>query len=154
MNKKNRNIIAVISVFTLIIGIIYAKQIKKNDNSVYQQIINRDYEVAQSLEQLKENADIIVKGQYKSFIDIWNMSRDPVDIQKEDSEYYIEGKRYNFQIDEILKGQPQSDAIIVSLDSATKNSIDLRESENDSPNVYEYMYENPLFIEPELGSEF
>lgn len=154
MNKKYRSIIAVISVFALIIGIIYAKQTKNNDNLTYQQIINRDYEVAQSLEQLKENADIIVKGRYTSFIDTWNMSRDPVDIQKEDSEYYIEGKRYNFQIDEILKGQLQSYAIIVSLDSATKNSIDLRESENDSPNIHEYMYENPLFIEPELGSEY
>lgn len=67
MNKKYRSIITVIIVFALLIGIIYAKQTKNNDNLTYQQIINRDYEVAQSLKQLKENADIIVKGRYTFF---------------------------------------------------------------------------------------
>ena len=44
MNKKYRSIITVISVFALLISIIYAKQTKNNDNLTYQQIINRDYE--------------------------------------------------------------------------------------------------------------
>lgn len=132
---------------------IFSRQPKTNKSN-YEQVINNDYEVAKNLEQLKEVSDIIVKGKYVEFIDTWNMSRDPIDIQKEDSEYYIEGKNYSFQIEEVLKGNPESDSIIVSIESATKNSIDLRENDNDQPDIHYYMYNNPRFIEPDIGADY
>ena len=73
------------------------------------------------------------------------MSRDPINIQKEDSEYYTEGKNYRFQIEEVIKGNPESDSIIVSIESATRNSIDFRENDNDQPDIHHYMYTNPGF---------
>lgn len=89
---KTKYIILAVSLCVVVFGIgIFYKQ-QKADESNYVQLIQNDYVIAQSLEQLKEVSDIIVKGKYTKFIDTWNMSRDPVDIQKEDSEYYIEGK--------------------------------------------------------------
>lgn len=89
---KAKYIILAVSLCIVIFGISILYKQQKVDKSNYEQLIQNDYAIAQSLEQLKEVSDVIVKGKYTKFIDTWNMSRDPVDIQKEDSEYYIEGK--------------------------------------------------------------
>ena len=46
------------------------------------------------------------------------------------------------------------DSIIVSIESATRNSIDFRENDNDQPDIHHYMYTNPRFIEPDIGNEY
>ena len=151
---KYKYTIIIVSLCLIAFGIgIFSRQ-QKTDNSGYKQVIHSDYDVAYNLEQLKEVSDIIVKGKYVEFIDTWNMSRDPINIQKEDSEYYIEGKNYRFQIEEVIKGNPESDSIIVSIESATRNSIDFRENDNDQPDIHHYMYTNPRFIEPDIGNEY
>lgn len=151
---KTKYIILAVSLCVVVFGIgIFYKQ-QKADESNYVQLIQNNYATAQSLEQLKEVSDVIVKGKYTEFIDTWNMSRDPVDIQKEDSEYYIEGKNYRFEIEEVIKGNPESSSIIVSIEALSRNSIDLRKNDYDLPDIHYYTYTNPLFIEPDIGDEY
>lgn len=151
---KAKYIILAVTLCVIIFGIgIFYKQ-QKADKLNYEQLIQNDYEIAQSLEQLKEVSDVIVKGKYTKFIDTWNMSRDPVDIQKEDSEYYIEGKNYRFEIEEVIKGNPESSSIIVSMESHSRNSIDLRENDHDQIDIHYYTYTSPLFIEPDIDDEY
>lgn len=151
---KAKYIILAVSLCIVIFGISILYKQQKVDKSNYEQLIQNDYAIAQSLEQLKEVSDVIVKGKYTKFIDTWNMSRDPVDIQKEDSEYYIEGKNYRFEIEEVIKGNPESSSIIVSMESHSRNSIDLRKNDHDEIDIHYYTYTNPLFIEPDIGDEY
>jgi hypothetical protein len=75
----------------------------------------QDYPTTSELEEMVQEADVVLIGEYKDLDHTWNMARDPDDFQKEDTENYVEGHIYNFKVDEILKGESVLESLQVNL---------------------------------------
>src|SRR5690625_3481805 len=84
------------------------------DNVTEDVEMDEDYPVASSIDDLTEEADIIVIGQFLSDYETWNMARDPKDVQKEDENNDVEGKLYSFEVFDYLKGNGK-DSIEVNM---------------------------------------
>lgn len=67
-----------------------------------------DYPVAMDIHSIIHESDVIVVGKYVKFHSSWNMARDPNDINKEDPNLYVEGKVFEFQVDQYLYGKGDS----------------------------------------------
>lgn len=104
-----------------------------------------DYRIADSLSEMVNGAQVIVVGEYTGLDSTWNMSRNPQNPQEESSETYVEGLLYNFSVHEVLKGELDSDTILVN----HRHS----ETQNLSEEI-PLTIEDPLFIEPEENAAY
>ncbi|WP_353096145.1 hypothetical protein [Tissierella praeacuta] len=134
------------------------------ESSLEKVVISIDYPVTSKLECMVDESDYIIVGSYFGFNSSWNMARNPKDITKEDTERYIEGRLYDFRVDEILKGTEVKDSIKVNhrylermifVDSnEITNSEGIIEGEKNYTTEYSFDKKDILFIEPELNAKY
>jgi len=74
-----------------------------------------DYPISTSPQVMYERADCVVIGQYGDFLYKFNMSRDPSDPSKESPDRYSEGHMYAFQVEQVLKGEANTEIISVNI---------------------------------------
>jgi len=135
------------------------------DNKVPQTIlISKDFSLTSSFEEMVNQSDLVVIGEYKNFDSKWNMARDPYNPLEEDTENYVEGHLYNFKISETIKGTAVSK--IVKVNHRYAESFLLEESNavvaedgiilKEATKVVTKKVENkdPLYIEPTLGKKY
>lgn len=118
-----------------------------------------DYRIADSLPEMINGAQVIVVGEYTGLDSTWNMSRNPQNPEEESSEIYVEGLLYNFSVHEVLKGELDSDTILVNhRHSETQNLVESNAQINSEGVIIKeateseeipLTIEDPLFIEPE-----
>lgn len=118
-----------------------------------------DYLIIDDLPEMVHEAELIVVGEYTGLDSTWNMSRNPQNPQEESSETYVEGLLYNFSVHEVLKGELDSDTILVNhRHSETQNLVESNAQINSEGVIIKEATESeeipltiadPLFIEPE-----
>ena len=126
--------------------------------------VRLDYPVAVSLEDMIDAADYIVLGEYTGYHGSWNMAKDPADIQKDDPENTAEGRLYDFQIRQVLKGSVEEENILVNqtwsetipiLDSDAEFDAEGRViRESTESRTVPVTVQSSLFIEPEYGCSY
>jgi len=170
LNKKVKSIITTICLCTIIgVGSYatfnshYSKLINKNDGSSTV-ILSKDFPLTSYLNEMIEEADIIVIGEYTSFDSTWNMARNPDNLMENDSENYVEGHLFNFNISQLLKGSINKETIKVN--HRFSETIKIEDSdaiiapdgtiqkEATYVNVEEVTNKDPLYIEPMIGENY
>ncbi|UYX53654.1 hypothetical protein M3Y14_05785 [Bacillus thuringiensis] len=112
MNKKLKFILLTVPfVICLSIGgySIYFGEI--GDKTI---LIAKDFPSTSRLEDMVKEADVVAIGNYDGLDSTWNMARNPQDISQEDQENYVEGHLYNFNVKEVLKGDPLQDRMKIN----------------------------------------
>lgn len=181
MNKKFK-VLTILSTFLIIGGSAYlyqnnnqndgeittssnAKSIQNHDQKE-SLLVSHDFAIASDFSDMVEQSDVVVLGTYKSFDSSWNMARNSDDLYKEATDHYIEGKLYNFTVDEVLAGDLQTKEIRVN--HRYSEIIDYEETSGDeiiSPEgilikepsevtIHKLENKDPSFIEPEYGKEY
>ncbi len=127
-------------------------------SSVY---IHSDYPTAASIDAMEAASEYIVVGQYTAYDSSWNMARNPLTPEVEDTDHYTEGRLYRFQVDRVLRGELESDEILINLRySETVTAVESNAVvDHDGrivkaatqENTLSFVAHDPLFIEPELG---
>lgn len=153
MKKSMKLIFVGFIICGLVTGYFYLNELKKENDSVVAKV-ERDLLVADSLDNMQDKAEVIVRGKYISFDHEWNMARNQENILEEDPNIYVGGKLYNFEITEVLKGTTETSNILVNHRYKEKNEVDLREEDAKEPDIHTYETIDPLFIEPDLGDEY
>ena len=147
--KKKRMLFSGISLFMILMVFVFVWKAKKTageeQKAAWKISMSADYPVAQSLTEMTAAADVVVSGQYRGLDSTWTMARNPENIQQEDETYYMEGYRYRFEVEEILKGTVEEKEILVNQKHSTTLSVRSAVSDMDGTVIAE----NPLFIEPE-----
>jgi hypothetical protein len=157
----------------LVFGAIFAvialfwRDAPRKENTIQQKThfsIHRDYPIANELSEMVNSSELIVVGRYTGFDSIWNMARNPGNIYEEDTERYVEGHLYSFEIDEILKGNTEKDEILINhkyseLIKTTESNAVINEqgiiiSEATEINEISFTLTNKLYIEPEIGATY
>ena len=123
-----------------------------------------DYPVVSTLDEMAGESEFIVIGRYTSLDSKWNMARNPDNITEEDSENYVEGWLYNFEIDDVLKGNLESRTILVNhkysqVITTTESNAVVDDEGNilkaaTEQNTLSFSVHDPMFIEPELDSTY
>lgn len=126
--------------------------------------IGLDYPTTSELKEMVETADLVIIGYYENFDRTWNMSRNSEDIHKEDEDNYVEGRIYNFNINEIIKGHVDSELIEINMrfsetvefeeSNAVVSPEGIIEKEATEVTIHEIEVIDPLFIEPELNRKY
>lgn len=182
MDKKRKVLIIILSTFIIIGGSAYfyknnnqnnreiAASVKANSIQNHDQnknlLVSHDFMLTSELTNMVEQSDVIVLGTYKNFDSSWNMARDPDDLNKEATDHYIEGKLYNFTVDEVLAGDLQTKEIRVN--HRYSETIKYEETSGDeviSPEgillkepskvtIHKLENKDPSFIEPEYNKQY
>lgn len=180
MMGKKKIILTILSTFIIIVGSIYLfesnnQNNKKNTTSanstpIQKQnknlLISHDFALTSDLSEMFEQSDVIVLGTYKNFDSSWNMARNSYDLNKEAKDHYIEGKLYNFSVDEVLAGDLQTNEIRIN--HRYSEIIDYEETSGDeivSPKgilikepskvtIHKLENKDPSFIEPEYNKQY
>ncbi|SDY04025.1 hypothetical protein SAMN05421736_101207 [Evansella caseinilytica] len=108
-----------------------------------------DYPVAENLEAMATEADVVVRGTFSRFKETWNMARHPVDISEPDRENYVEGHLYEFDVDEVILGQIDNKQMTVNY-----RYSELIQVENSKEDLFDITVEDPRYIKPELNTEY
>ncbi|HDR7686514.1 cardiolipin synthase [Bacillus toyonensis] len=144
MNKKMKFIFWIIplAIFLSIGGYsIYFGEVE--DKTI---LITKDFPSTSRLEDMVKEADVVAIGNYDGFDSIWNMARNPQDISQEDQENYVEGHLYNFNVKEVLKGDPLQNRMKINYRYAEKIEIDDSNAK--------VVNEDPLYIKLEIGKKY
>jgi hypothetical protein len=179
---KKKKILMILSTFILIgsSAYLYEKNNQNNEkisastkeNSLQKQVqkknllVSHDFKTTSDLSNMVEQSDVVVLGSYNSFDSSWNMARNPDDLNKEATDHHIEGRLYNFTVDEVLKGDLHTKDIRVN--HRYSETIEYEETSGDevvSPEgilikepseVTTHNLENkdPSFIEPEYNKQY
>lgn len=127
--KKKSKLLTILTTFLIIGGSAYLYQNNLNDeematsanaksiqnhNQKKSLLVSHDFAIASDFSDMVEQSDVVVLGTYKSFDSSWNMARNSDDLYKEATDHYIEGKLYNFTVDEVLAGDLQTKEIRVN----------------------------------------
>lgn len=179
MKKKNK--LLILTTFLIIGGSAYLYQNNLNDeemansanaksiqnhNQKKSLLVSHDFAIASDFSDMVEQSDVVVLGTYKSFDSSWNMARNSDDLYKEATDHYIEGKLYNFTVDEVLAGDLQTKEIRVN--HRYSEIIDYEETSGDeiiSPEgilikepsevtIHKLENKDPSFIEPEYDKKY
>lgn len=180
--REKRRLLTILSTFIIIGGGIYLYESNTDNNeknaasakstTIQNQdqkkslLVSHDFNLTSNLSEMVEQSDIIVLGTYKSFDSSWNMARDPYDLNKEAEDHYIEGKLYNFSVDQVLTGDLQTKEIKVN--HRYSETIDYEETSGDeivSPEgilikepskvtMHKLENKDPSFIEPEYNKQY
>lgn len=126
--------------------------------------ISSDYPLAVNLSQMADAAEVVVMGKYSGFHSKWNMARDPENIKNEDSDHYVEGRLYNFVIDEVLKGDVDAKQIRINHryfevmktveTNATVDKEGIIVKEATQTKEVAFKVNDPLFIEPDQNGTY
>ena len=126
--------------------------------------VSYDYPVASDLQQMIDNADYIVIGEYTGFNSTWNMARNPDNIEEEDSENYVEGRLYSFTVDTAIKGIIDDSSILINhrysevINTTESNAVIDSEGrilkEATESNELSVEIASPLYIEPEFNCKY
>lgn len=129
-------------------------------------VIAHDILVASNFSDMVEQSEIVVLGTYNNFDSSWNMARDPNDLYKEATDHYIEGKLYNFTVDEVLAGDLQTNEIrinhryseIINYEETSGDEIISPEGilikEPSEVTLHKLEIIDPSFVEPEYGKQY
>lgn len=115
--------------------------------------VSSDYPVFEDIQQMCEQADCIVLGQYGEFLSTWNMDRNPENPVEEDPNSYSEGRLYSFNVEQVLKGEPPPDEITIS----KYYSFGSEYSVGKIDGVEQYapcQIPTQYFVEPEYGVDY
>lgn len=123
-----------------------------------------DYSIALGLSEMANGAEIIVIGEYTGLDSTWNMSRNPRNPDEESNKNYVEGLLYNFSVHEVLKGELDSDTILVNHRHSETKNMPISNAELDAAGVIvkeatewnevRLTLEDPLYIEPEENATY
>lgn len=134
------------------------------DNDTASIVISADYPVTSELDDMISEADMVVVGKYLNFDSKWNMARDPEDITKEDPENFVEGRLYQFKVDQVVKGADSSE--IIKVNHRVSETLKVEESDaviaaNGTvkksatwESSHEVVNQDPLYIAPNIGSKY
>ncbi|PAE15440.1 hypothetical protein CHH91_14085 [Virgibacillus sp. 7505] len=128
-------------------------------------VISNDFDSTSSLNDMVESSDLVVVGKYTNFDSTWNMARDPENPEEESTEDYVEGKLYDFKVEQTLKGDSQENIRINHLYSETYKVEMTSGDEVVSPEgillkepsettIHEVEKVDPLFIEPNIDDKY
>lgn len=129
-------------------------------------VLTHDLNVLGELSDMVTNSDYIVLGSYTSFDSTWNMASNPHNPMDESNDKYVEGKLFNFKIEEVLKGNIRDE--VIKINHRHSEIVDLEITSGDevispegllikSPSkitVHKVNNNYPLFIEPEFGGRY
>ncbi|PEX81521.1 cardiolipin synthase [Bacillus cereus] len=144
MNKKLKFILLAVP-FVIFLGI-GGDSIDFGESEDKTILIAKDFPSTSRLEDMVKEADVVAIGNYDGFDSTWNMARNPQDISQEDRENYVEGHLYNFNVKEVLKGDPLQDRMKINYRYAEQIEIDDSNSK--------VVNEDPLYIKPEIGKKY
>ncbi|UTR13118.1 cardiolipin synthase [Salipaludibacillus sp. LMS25] len=145
MNKNLKIIIPIASLLIIGIAIYQYTNIFKEEIYI---TYSADFPVTEELEEMAEEAEVIAFGTYEGLNSNWNMARDPNDPSKEDQENYVEGKLYDFQVEEYILGDGDEK---IQINLRYKEEIKVEDSEG---KIHTIENVDPLFIEPEIGEKY
>lgn len=109
--------------------------------------VSRDFDPAMDLSEMEAEAAFIVIGEYTGFDRSQNAYRVPGDIMTEDDTQYARNDIYNFQIDQVLRGEIAEDTIQLSHRVSRRVKY-----EPDSKDSFELP--EPTYIEPQIGTKY
>ncbi|MDM5188799.1 cardiolipin synthase [Bacillus sp. DX4.1] len=133
----------------------------KNPETV---ILSKDFPATSDLNQMINEADVVVIGEYEGLDSKWNMARNPNNPLEEDKENYVEGHLYNFNISETIKGTTENKKIKINHRFA--ETVKLEDSDavvapdgtikKEATKVVTKDVENkdPLYIEPKISKKY
>lgn len=106
--------------------------------------ISSDYPTYSTLEGMTDAADFIVVGSYTEFLTTWNMDRLPEDPSQEDPNSYSEGRKYNFRVDEVIKGENVPENITINKGYSVQGEYD----------SIPFQMPSQYFVEPKIGETY
>ncbi|MES9704553.1 cardiolipin synthase, partial [Bacillus toyonensis] len=127
-------------------------------------ILSKDFPATSDLNQMINEADLVVIGEYGGLDSKWNMARNPNNPSEEDKENYVEGHLYNFNISETIKGVNEnkqikinhrfaetvkledSNAVVAPDGTVTKQATKVT--------TKEVQNKDPLYIEPKVNKKY
>jgi len=110
---------------------------------------SHDYPVAETIDDMTKQSDVVVLGEYTSFDSTWNMARNPDDPSQPDEDNYTEGHLYNFKIVEVVKGNIPSETIKINL--RYEETIPLITEQGKKEKIKN---KDPLYQKPEFGHRY
>ena len=134
------------------------------DNNTETVILSKDFPATSDLNQMINEADLVVIGEYEGLDSKWNMARNPSNPLEEDKENYVEGHLYNFNISETIKGVTEnkqikinhrfaetvkledSNAVVAPDGTVTKKATKVT--------TKEVQNKDPLYIEPKVNKKY
>lgn len=127
-------------------------------------VLSKDFPSTSDLNDMINEADVIVIGHYTGLDSKWNMARNPNNPSEEDKENYVEGHLYNFNISDTIKGAIDSKQIKVNHRFAETIKLEVSD-EVVSPEgiitkkatnveIKEIVNKDPLYIEPKNGKKY
>lgn len=173
--SSRKKIIVLISTLIILLGagitIYFSKTdddtlIASSENEVNEIHISHDLLTATDLSDMINNSDLIVLGTYEGFDSTWNMARDPNDLSEESDEAYIEGKIYNFNVEEVLMGEVENSKIKINHSYSETLTVELTSGDEvvspegvliKEPTSVEYREienKDPTFIEPNFNDRY
>ncbi|PWW42343.1 MULTISPECIES: matrixin family metalloprotease [Paenibacillus] len=105
--------------------------------------ISYDFPTTNKLEEMVQESDIIVIGEYQDGFETWNMLRDPNNSQKESEEAFVEGQLYDFKIDNVIKGNVDGGNIKVNHRAAESLTLKFSEDVEEQVTVSDLFYIAP-----------
>ncbi|WP_372998470.1 hypothetical protein [Lutispora sp.] len=156
--KKRYSVLVMISCIVLVTIITINLVANTTDNKIsageIQENVELYYPTAYEVSDLIENSTYVVSGRFGKFVTSWNMARNPDNIKEEDPDYYIEGKVYEFIVDDCLKGiLDDKKEILINLPYAHGDVIDeeyIEPDENESNILFLDYDENSGYYYPAL----
>lgn len=112
--------------------------------------VGTDYKVISELSEMVEESELVVVGKFGSYTESYNSDRDIKDPSKPSKESFSEGKIYQFQVNETLKGKTDSSAIRVGI-PYTKEITGLRDEKGNKLNV---KVKNSLSVTPDPQTRY
>ena len=121
-----------------------------------------DYTRVGSLERMFGEADYVVVGRFTAFTNSVNGSRNPANPLQESQLFYNHVRLYNFQIENVLKGNINRDNITIGLtyfrQRTSQISNEVRDSESGAViheatefDTFTINMIDPYFLEPQIG---
>lgn len=94
-----------------------------------------------SVEEMDTAAALIVSGRYTEYLGTYNVTRDENDPTKESNDIYSEGRKYLFEVEEVLSGPLSENTIIIG--KKVSDGVNLDGTNMQIPSVF--------FTEPTLN---
>ncbi|WP_053784084.1 zinc metalloprotease [Paenibacillus xylanivorans] len=122
---------------------------KESDFNINNIFVSSDILTFNSLEQMANNADVIVMGHFNNSKGTINMLRDPNNPKEESTLGYQKGLIYDFEIDEIISGNVSETIIDIGLRSDSEYLFTDKEG-----NEKRISIDNPLFKSPNTSASY
>ena len=112
--------------------------------------VGTDYNVAENLSQMANDAEMIVIGTFQKYNHSYNAERNPKNEDEESTEAYSETKVYDFAIEETIKGDESETSIQVSI-PYTKELTGVRDEKG---NQLRFRVPSPAHVQPTIGKKY